>query len=55
MDSYVTVRIPKGFDELIKAYIQKNKKTLKLIGRVSRAHVVKIALYQFLKEEGIVK
>jgi len=53
---YVMVRIPKFFDDLINKYIEAHQEELRLLGlRASRAGVVKKALYEFLKKEGIIQ
>ena len=53
---YVTVRIPKFFDDLIKKYIETHQEEMKLLDqRTSRAGIVKKALYEFLKKEGIIQ
>ena len=53
---YVTVRIPKFFDDLINKYIETHQEEMMLLGqRASRAGVVKKALYEFLKKEGIIQ
>ena len=52
---YVTVRIPKFFDDLINKYIELHKEEMKSRGlRTSRAGVVKEALYEMLEREGII-
>jgi len=54
-EEYVTVRIPKFFDDLINKYIEAHQEELRLLGlRTSRAGIVKKALYEFLKKEGII-
>jgi len=53
---YVTVRIPKFFDDLINKYIEAHQQEMRLLGmRASRTAVVKKALYEFLKKEGIIQ
>ena len=52
----VTVRIPKVYGDLIKKYIEKHRGEMRLLGqRPSRSGVVKIALYEFFKKEGIIQ
>ena len=52
---YVTVRIPKVFDDLINKYIEEHKEEMMLLDqRTSRAGIVKRALYEFFKKEGII-
>ena len=54
-EQYVTVRIPKFFDDLINKYIEAHQEEMRLLGlRTSRAGVVKKALYEFFKKEGII-
>lgn len=51
-EKYVTVRIPKVFDERIKEYIEAHREELEFQGvRLSRASIVKRALYEFLKKD----
>jgi len=53
---YVTVRIPKVFDDLINKYIEEHREEMMLLDqRTSRAGVVKRALYEFFKKEGIIQ
>jgi len=53
---YVTVRIPKLFDDLINKYIEEHKEEMRLLDqRTSRAGIVKRALYEFFKKEGIIQ
>jgi len=55
-NQYVTVRIPKLFDDLINQYIEAHREEMKLLDqRTSRAAIVKKALYEFLKKEGIIQ
>ena len=55
-EKYVTVRIPKLFDDLINKYIEAHKEEMMLLDqRASRAGVVKRALYEFFKKEGIIQ
>jgi len=55
-EKYVAVRIPKFFDDLINKYIEANQEEMKLLGlRISRSGVVKKALYEFFKKEGIIQ
>jgi hypothetical protein len=54
-EKYVTVRIPKLFDDLINKYIEEHKEEMMLLDqRVSSAGIVKRALYEFFKKEGII-
>ena len=54
-EQLVTVRIPKVYGDLIKKYIEKHQEEMRLLGqRTSRAGVVKKALYEFFKKEGII-
>ena len=54
-EQYVTVRIPRFFDDLIKKYLKLHREKMRLLGqRTSRAGVVKKALYEFLKDEGVI-
>jgi len=53
---YVTVRIPKFFDDLINKYIEAHREEMRLLDqRASRAGIVKRALYEFFKKEGIIQ
>jgi len=55
-EKYVTVRIPKVFDDLINKYIEEHKEEMMLLyQRASRAGIVKRALYEFFKKEGIIQ
>jgi len=55
-EQYVTVRIPRFFDDLIKKYLELHQEKMRLLGqRTSRAGVVKKALYEFLKDEGVIR
>ena len=55
-EQYVTVRIPRFFDDLIKKYLESHQEEMRLLGqRTSRAGVVKKALYEFLKDEGVIR
>ena len=55
-ERYVTVRIPKFYDDLINKYLEEHQEEMRLTGqRTSRAGVVKRALYEFLKKEGIIQ
>lgn len=55
-EQYVTVRIPKFFDDLINRYIEVHQEEMRLLGqRTSRAGVIKKALYELLKKEGIIQ
>ena len=54
-NEYVTVRIPKFYDSLIQKYLKNHREELMLLGqRASRAGVVKKALYEFFKKEGVI-
>ena len=54
-----TVRVgqnPKFFDDLINKYIEAHQEEMMLLGqRPSRSGVVRKALYEFLKKEGIIQ
>jgi hypothetical protein len=51
---YVTVRIPESFDDLINKYLEAHKEEMMFLNeRTSRAGVVKKALYELFKKEGI--
>ena len=53
---YVTVRLPQFYDELVKKYLENHREEMMLLGqRASRAGVVKKALYEFFKKEGIIQ
>jgi hypothetical protein len=53
---YMTIRIPESFDDLINKYIEAHKEEMLLLNqRTSRAGVVKKALYELFKKEGIIK
>ena len=55
-EQYVTVRIPKLFDDMINKYIEVHQEDMRLLGqRTSRSGVVKKALYEFFKKEGIIQ
>lgn len=55
-EQYVTVRIPRFFDDLINKYIDVHQEEMRLLGqRTSRAGVVKKALYELFKKEGIIQ
>ena len=55
-ENYVTVRIPRFFDDLINKYLEAHEEEMRLLGqRTSRAGVVKKALYEFLKKEGVIQ
>jgi len=55
-ERYVTVRIPKFFDNLINKYIEAHEEEMMLLGqRASRASVVRKALYEFFKKEGLIQ
>ena len=52
---YVTVRIPKFYDDLINLYIGEHWEEMRLQGlRASRAGIIKKALYEFFKREGLI-
>ena len=54
-NDYVTVRIPKFFDDLIKEYLKNHREEMMLLGqRTSRAGVIKKALYEFFKKENFI-
>jgi len=53
---YVTVRIPKLFDDLINKYIEAHREEMTLLDqRTNRAAIVKKSLYEVLKKEGIIE
>ena len=53
---YITIRIPKFYDDLIEKYLSNHRRELMLLGqRASRAGVIKKALYEFLKREGVIR
>lgn len=53
-DEYVNVRIPRIFGDLINKYLETHQEEMTLQGqRLSRVAVVKKALYEFFKREGV--
>jgi len=50
---YINIKLPEELVALIDEYIEDHRQELKLLGRDSRAYVVKQAVIEFLKERGL--